>query len=166
MGCSTSTDTAAPAAAGPPAADVTAAVSPSTSATVSNVTAEQAPSRGEKSPQGDPNWDQDSNTQTLSRAATTDDDETLLQGGYLFKTMPATTTVLTVDLQRAPNIGDATLLKMARSIPQELSSLTLNLNGTGEGTKVTDKGMIAIVDELPVSLRVRTCVTPCCLVVT
>ena len=26
--------------------------------------------------------------------------------------------------------------------------------------------MIAIVDELPVSLRVRTCVTPCCLVVT
>ena len=102
----------------------------------------------------------------LSRAATTDDDETLLQGGYLFKTMPATTTVLTVDLQRAPNIGDATLLKMARSIPQELSSLTLNLNGTGEGTKVTDKGMIAIVDELPVSLRVRTCVTPCCLVVT
>jgi len=131
MGCNTSTEAAAPAASA-----AASAGKGNESAKVKSTD----PQRGDKSPQGDPNWDQDSTTQTLSRIATTDDDETLLQGGWLFKTLPATTTALRVDLQRSLNIGDETLQKMARSIPQELTSLELNLNGTGGGTKVTDTG--------------------------
>ena len=97
MGCGASADAASVATAPDPTAEL-----PTDSKT-------EAP--------GDPNWDQSSEKQTLSRIGFTDDDDTLLQGGFLFKTLPPNTKELSLDLQQSPKLGDYTLKKLSQSMP-------------------------------------------------
>merc|ERR1712224_238567 len=102
----------------------------------------------------DPNWAKGSATQKLSRVACDQTEDTFLQGGYLFKTLPAGTTSLCVELQQSPKLGDETLRRLAKSMPGNLECLELNLNETGGGELITDEGLIAVIDVLPQSLKV------------
>jgi len=100
-------------------------------------------------------WKEGSDVQVLSLVNSKLTEEELLgtfekppPAGFLFKTLPQETKSLRVDLSLSPNLGDEVILQMAESLPPALVSLEINLNCTGAGKLITDKGMIQVIDAM------------------